>query len=53
MGHGSSPTHVEKVDLGTYSVNNVFFVMPGEWEIRFQLIGPQQVADEIIVPIRF
>ena len=30
MGHGSTPTTVSKVDIGSYRVSNVFFIMPGE-----------------------
>ena len=48
MGHGSSPTQVEHaVDAngsaitGAYSVKNVYFVMPGEWEVRVILTDAQ------------
>lgn len=44
MGHGSSPTRVERaVDAdgnvvpGTFTVRNVFFIMAGEWEVRVTL----------------
>ncbi|MBL7542438.1 MAG: hypothetical protein JNL11_01410 [Bdellovibrionaceae bacterium] len=37
MGHGSTPTKIERLDVGTYRVGNVFFIMPGAWEIRFQV----------------
>lgn len=44
MGHGSAPTQIDKllddkgqIVLGSYQVKNVFFVMPGDWEIRFVL----------------
>ena len=51
MGHGSSPTTVEKLDVGTYQVNNVFFIMPGQWQIRFQLRDGNTVLDEASVNI--
>jgi hypothetical protein len=35
MGHGSSPTQTTRLDVGTYRVSKVFFIMPGQWEIRF------------------
>jgi len=35
MGHGSTPTQTTRLDVGTYRVSNVFFIMPGEWDIRF------------------
>jgi len=53
MGHGSSPTHVSRMDIGTYLAENVFFVMPGQWEIRFQLKDQGVVNDEAIVAITF
>lgn len=44
MGHGSSPTVVQratdssgKIIPGTFNVNNVFFVMSGNWEIWITL----------------
>jgi hypothetical protein len=37
MGHGSSPVKIEKVGLGLYKVTRVYFIMPGEWEIRIQI----------------
>lgn len=51
MGHGSSPTQVERLDVGTYRAKNVFFVMPGEWEIKFQIKQGNAVSDESIVPV--
>jgi len=38
MGHGSSPTKVEKV-TGTfdYKVSKIYFSMPGKWEVRVTL----------------
>lgn len=35
MGHGSTPTQTQRLDVGTYQTRNVFFIMPGSWEIRF------------------
>ncbi len=44
MGHGSSPVTVEprkdtagKKLIGEYTASEVFFVMPGAWEVRVQL----------------
>jgi len=39
MGHGSLPTHVTSVRSGEYLIENIFFSMPGEWEIRIQLLN--------------
>lgn len=51
MGHGSSPTTLTKLDIGTYRVTNVFFIMPGEWEMQFQVKDGANLLDEAIVPI--
>lgn len=37
MGHGSSPVRIEKVSFSRFRVLDVFFIMPGIWEIRFKL----------------
>jgi hypothetical protein len=46
MGHGSRPTKTEKSSEGRYRTSNIFFVMPGEWEIRFQLKENKETIDE-------
>lgn len=53
MGHGSSPTSVEKIDTGSYRAKNVFFIMPGEWELKFQLKDGNTVQDETVVTLIF
>lgn len=37
MGHGSAPTQTTRLDVGTYRASNVFFIMPGDWDIRFSV----------------
>ncbi len=51
MGHGSSPTSVSRLDVGTYRASNVFFIMPGEWEIKFQVKDGSSVQDEAVVSL--
>lgn len=51
MGHGSSPTTVERIDVGTYRVTGVYFVMPGEWQIRFQVREGEVVRDESVLTL--
>jgi hypothetical protein len=51
MGHGSSPVTIEKVSEGQYRASKVFFIMPGEWEIRLQLKDGKNVTDQIIKKI--
>ncbi|MBC7466329.1 MAG: FixH family protein [Bdellovibrio sp.] len=37
MGHGSSPVKIQKIADGIYRVTKVYFIMPGDWEIRLQI----------------
>lgn len=53
MGHGSTPTQTTRMDLGTYRVSQVYFVMPGEWEIRFQVKNGSEVVDAAQVSLNF
>jgi len=46
MGHGSSPTQIERVldeqgrvVTGSYLVKNIYFTMPGDWEVKVKLKG--------------
>jgi hypothetical protein len=52
MGHGSSPVTVEKISTGEYKATKVFFIMPGEWDIRLQLKDGKDVVDQIIKKIK-
>ena len=55
MGHDSDPVQVSRVDIGTYRASRVFFVMPGEWSIRFSIrtgdLGAER--DEVAVDFVF
>ena len=51
MGHGSSPTTVQKINAVTYDVSNVHFIMGGDWEIRFTLKKGSEILDEAIFKI--
>lgn len=53
MGHGSAPTTVSRLDVGTYRADEVYFIMPGEWDLRFQIISENAVKDEAVVQIVF
>lgn len=48
MGHGSSPTQVQKISVGIYKVTNVYFSMPGNWDIRIQLKDGSKVIEQVI-----
>lgn len=47
MGHGSSPVTVEKIGEGKFRIKDVFFIMPGPWEIKYQLKDQSTVVDEV------
>lgn len=51
MGHGSAPTKINRLDVGTYQVDNVIFLMPGKWQLKFQLKEGAAVQDETIVDV--
>lgn len=51
MGHGSSPTNTIRLDVGTFRVSDVFFIMPGEWQIKFQIKNGEEVLDEAQVAV--
>lgn len=53
MGHGSTPTRTEQIDTGSFRISEVFFVMPGEWEMRFQLTSEGTVHDEAVISLLF
>jgi hypothetical protein len=46
MGHGSSPVTVSRVAVGVYRVSQVFFVMPGDWQIKIKLKSGNVILDE-------
>lgn len=46
MGHGSIPVQIEMITPGLYRVKNVFFIMPGEWDLHFQLWNAGTKVDE-------
>lgn len=59
MGHGSSPTQVVPMMdsdarplAGMYLVTNVFFIMPGDWEVRVTLTDSQGRVETRSFPVR-
>ncbi|WP_413574795.1 FixH family protein [Bdellovibrio sp. HCB290] len=51
MGHGSSPVTIEKIEPGVYRVRRVFFIMPGDWEIRISLKDGATSVDQATVSL--
>lgn len=48
MGHGSSPTTIEKVAPGVYRISRLEFIMAGSWELRFEIIEKDQSNKEVV-----
>ncbi len=58
MGHGSAPVNVSEyldlngnVVIGIYHAKDVFFVMPGKWEIWVQLKKDKTIIDQAKIDI--
>ncbi|MDG0816308.1 FixH family protein [Bdellovibrio svalbardensis] len=51
MGHGSSPVKIEKIEEGVFRINKVFFIMPGDWEIRFYIKDTTTIFDQATVKL--
>lgn len=49
MGHGSSPVKINRTAAGEYEVTNVYFIMGGQWELKFQLLSNGKVSDETVL----
>lgn len=47
MGHGSVPTLVQKVEVGSYLVDRVYFTMPGDWVIYLRFFDGNSLIDEV------
>lgn len=46
MGHGSAPVTMEKTSTGTYKASRIYFSMPGEWAVRYQIRDGKKVIEE-------
>lgn len=51
MGHGSAPVKIEPLSPTRYRIHNVFFIMPGDWEIRMYLKEQGATIDQLFVPL--
>lgn len=52
MGHGSKPVTLKYVDVGQFRATDVFFVMGGPWDMKFQLRDGSKVVEEKVKAIR-
>lgn len=51
MGHGSFPVQVTNLGHGLYQASDVFFTMPGYWDIHFQIFEEGRMKSEIKWPL--
>ena len=51
MGHGSAPVKIERISDHQYHVRNVYFIMPGDWEVRMVLKKDKQPVDQLYIPL--
>lgn len=52
MGHGSSPVTVTEKDIGIYKAARVFFIMPGDWDIRVKLQDGDAVVEQAMQKVK-
>lgn len=50
MGHGSAPVTISSSDQQTFSVTDVYFIMPGDWEVRIYLQNGA-TTEQFFVPL--
>lgn len=43
-GHGSSPIEITEVD-GSYLLSDIWFIMPGLWELRLEVLKGTEIVD--------
>lgn len=52
MGHGSVPVIIKRnADSQTLTIERVYFIMPGNWEIRFQIKENENISDETFIKL--
>lgn len=52
MGHGSAPVKIESTGPGQYHITNMYFIMPGDWEVRMFLKNSSgEVIDQLFIPL--
>lgn len=52
MGHGSAPVKIENQGNGIYRIFKMYFIMPGDWEVRLSIKDKNgQVLDQLFLPL--
>lgn len=44
-GHGSSPVTIEQIEPAKFLIKSVYFIMPGKWDVIFNLVEQDVVID--------
>lgn len=48
MGHGSSPIKIIRVADGIFELSEIYFSMPGDWQLHLQLLKNNEAIDEVV-----
>lgn len=51
MGHGSAPVKIKRLNSQEFLIYNVYFIMPGDWEIRMSLKKDGVVLGQLHIPL--
>lgn len=51
MGHGSSPVRIEHLSPGTYVVSEMYFTMPGDWDVNLLISDGKQPEEAKSWPV--
>jgi len=52
MGHGSAPVKIESLEQGRYRLTNMYFIMPGDWDVRLFLKNAAgEVVDQLFISL--
>lgn len=52
MGHGSAPVKVTPLGNGKYSITKMYFIMPGDWDVRLFLMNEKnEVVDQMFIQL--
>ena len=51
MGHGSSPIKISPLGDGVYSASQIYFIMPGSWEVRVQIKKNHQLFEQAVLAV--
>lgn len=49
MGHGSSPIVVTKLAEGIFELSEIYFSMPGDWQLHLQLTNNNKVIEDVVL----